>query len=127
MDVDHQVELVQRHVLEGLVAQDASVVDDDVDRSESCQGVVHDALGAVPVGDGRLVGNGLAASRLDLRHHRIGSVRLAFAVDGTAQVVHHHLGAALRERQRMAPAQAVASTRDDGHLAFEIAHFVHAP
>ena len=54
------------HVDEHAVAQDAGVVDEDVEVAERVDRRVDEPLGALPVGDVVAVGDGLAAQRLDL-------------------------------------------------------------
>ena len=63
MHVDDRVEQVGRHVVERLVAQDAGVVDDDVDPAERVERGLHDGLAALGRGDAVGVGDGLAAAR----------------------------------------------------------------
>ena len=65
----NQVPVAVIHFMEGLVAQDAGVVDHHVDPAEDIQGVLYDL---VAVGDGVMVGFGNAARRADLRHHPVG-------------------------------------------------------
>ena len=54
------------HVVERLVAQDAGVVDDDVDRAERVERGLHDGLAALGGGHAVGVGDGLAAEAVDL-------------------------------------------------------------
>ena len=63
-----------------------------------------------------------AAGGLDLFDHGIGSVGFALAMHGPAQIVHHHLRAARRERQRMAATKTIAGPGNDGHPSLEITH-----
>ena len=63
------VDQVGRHVVERLVAQDAGVVDHDVDGAERVDGRLHDGLAALGRGDAVAVGDGLAPERLDLVDH----------------------------------------------------------
>src|SRR5258707_9261710 len=43
----------------------------------------------------------------------------AFAVDGAARIVHHHLGAAAGQQQRMRATEPVAGAGDDGDAIVE--------
>ena len=90
MHVEHRVDEVGTHVVERLVAQDAGVVDDDVDGAERVDRGLHDALAAVGRGDRVGVRDGLAARGLDLVDDELcGALVGARSVDGTAEVVHH--------------------------------------
>ena len=119
--VEHRVDQVGRHVVERLVAQDAGVVDDDVDLAERVDGGLDDGLAALGRGDGVVVGHGLAAGRLDLvddlsaRPRR----RTAGAVDRAAEVVDDDQRAALGEQERVGAAEAAAGAGDDRDLAVE--------
>ena len=76
------------HVVERLVAQDAGVVDHDVDAAEGVDRRLHDRLAALGRGDRVGVGDGLAAGRLDLVDDQLGRAGVAAgAVDGAAEVV----------------------------------------
>jgi len=62
----------------------------------------------------------VTARRRDLGHHRFGGGGVAaLAVDGAAEVVDHHLGAATGQLQRVLLAEPAARARDDRHLAVE--------
>ena len=61
VDVDDRVEQVGRHVVERLVAQDAGVVDDDVDAAEGVDRRLHDRRAALGGGHRVGVGDRLAA------------------------------------------------------------------
>ncbi len=119
-----QIPVFRRHLLEAGVAQDAGVVDDDVDGAEGVKRGLHD-FGAVF--HRVVVGHRLAAERLDLRHHLVRRrAGLAAAVDVAAEIVHHHLGAAGAEQQRVLLAQAVAGAGDDDHLVVVTKLLSHA-
>ena len=77
--VEHRVHQVGLHVVERLVAQDARVVDDDVDRAVGVERGLHDGLAALGGGDGVGVGDGLAAGGLDLVDHVLGGALVAAA------------------------------------------------
>ena len=74
LDVDlvDEVPVLVGHVLEADVAQDACVVEEDVDAAESRDGGLDDALAVL---DAVVVGDGLAAGSLDLVDDQIGSLR----------------------------------------------------
>lgn len=58
-------------VLEGDIPQDTSVVDEDVDGTESLDGSLNDLLAVL---NGIVVGNGLSAILLDLLNNNICSL-----------------------------------------------------
>jgi len=94
--VDDDVPLVQRHLLERFVAEDAGVVHDNVDGPERIHGGLDDALRAFPIGNGVLVGDGLTPSGPDFLHHRIRRIALAGSVHVAAEVVDDDLRPVLR-------------------------------
>jgi hypothetical protein len=106
--------------VEGLVAQHARIVDHDVDRAEGIDRGLDDVGGARRVSDRIVVRHGLAARRLDLRHDLVGrGMPATLAIDRAARIVHHHLGAAAGQQQRMRAAEAIAGTGDDGDAIVE--------
>ncbi len=66
VDAQHRVPLVLLHVHEHAVAQDARVVDEDVQPAEAIDGLLDHAPGAAEVRDVLAVRDRLAAERLDL-------------------------------------------------------------
>ena len=117
VDQIDQVPVLLAHLGEGLVAQDAGVVDDDVDTAEGIQRGLHDGG---PIGHRIVVRDGLAASGLDLVDDDVGrAVAGTVARAAAAQVVDHDLGAARREEQRVGATQSVASARDDDDSVVE--------
>jgi hypothetical protein len=64
-------------LLEGLVAQDAGVVDQDVDGAELGDGVVDDRFRTLPGRYGSLVRDGRAAGGTDFLDHLVGHVALS--------------------------------------------------
>jgi len=120
---DDRVPLCLRHVHEHAVAQDAGVVDQDVEVAERLHGHVDHALGALPVGDVVVVRDRLAAHGLDLVHDllcRRGVV--ARAVVGAAEVVHHDLCALRGEEQRVLAADAAPCAGDDRDASLQFSH-----
>jgi hypothetical protein len=117
--VDDRVEQVGV-VVERLVAQDAGVVDDDVDRAERLDRGGDDGLAALGGGDAVAVGDGLAAEGLDLADHVVGrTLAAAVARHRATEVVHDDARAAAGELERVRPAQAAAGAGDDRDLAVE--------
>ena len=108
VDGDHVVEFLFGHLEEGAVADDAGVVDQDVEAAEAVEGGLGELLGDRPVGhaagDSR---SGVA----NVAHHFSDQVRLG--------AVHHHLGAFGGERLGEAAAESTGGARHDGDLVFK--------
>ena len=103
------------HLGEGDVAEDAGVVDDDVDPAEGVDGGLDDR-GAL--GDRVVVGDGLAAGGDDLRDDRVCRCgTLASAPSVTAEVVDDDLRPAAREEEGVGAAETVARASDDRDFA----------
>ena len=66
MNIKNGVQQIGCHVVEGLVAQDTSVVDDDVNATVSIDGGLHNCGTAFRSGNRVVVGDGFSASGLDL-------------------------------------------------------------
>ena len=115
-----EVKILRRHIVEGLVAQHARIVDHDVDRAEGIDSGLDDVGRTLGIGHRIEVGHRDAARRLDLGHHLVGGGMIAaFAVDRAARIVHHHLGAAAGQQQRMRATEPVARARDEGYAIVE--------
>ncbi len=113
-----------RHLVERDVAQDAGVVDDDVDAAARVDRGLDDLVAVL---DGVVVGDGLAAGGLDLLDDLVGGGRRALPVAGAAaaEVVDDDLGAARGEQQRVRAAEAVAGAGDDGDSSVESKLLAH--
>ena len=101
------------HVHEHLVAQDAGVVDQHVQLAEGVERRLHQATGAVPVGDVVVVPDGLAAELLDLRHD----------VVHRPDVVDHDAGSLPGELERVLTADPAAGTGDDDDASVVKSHW----
>ncbi|MND54728.1 hypothetical protein D3C80_457920 [compost metagenome] len=102
------------HLVEGLVAQDAGVVDHYIDPAEAVQGLFDNAL---TVGDRVMVGHCRTTLFADLRHYPVGGRGAgAFAMGRTTQIVDHHPGTMPGKQQGMGAAQAAASAGDNHHF-----------
>ena len=120
MHLDDKAEVLERHLRETLVAQDAGVVDEDVDAAPGRERLLDHGLHGVRVGHRCAVRDRFATGDADLVDDRLGRLRrAAVAVDGATEVIDHHLRAARRERQGMLPAEPTAGTCHDGHAAVE--------
>ena len=117
VDVDDDVPLLFGHVEDHPVAQDAGVVDQDVQPAEVVQGLLYHPLAGGHVGDRVVVGDGVAAGVLDRGHHLVGRRRLTvqFAALRAAVVVDHHPRALGSQQERMSasdPASGAGHNRD---------------
>ena len=120
MHVENQPEVCDLHLGESLVAQDAGVVDEDVDAAPLFHGAAHHVGDALFVGDAAGRGHGFAAGRLDLGDDLVGGFRRAArTVARAAEIVDDDLGAARGERQRMRATEAIAGAGDDGDAVLE--------
>ena len=68
----HQVPHALLHLEKALVAQDSSVIDEDVDAAEAVERGLENVLTAFDGGDVVVVGDGLTASLTDLVDHLVG-------------------------------------------------------
>jgi len=119
--VQHQAEIRQVHLGKGLVAQDACIVDQNVDTAPGVDGLLHHGLHSLIVGHRGAIGQGLAASGTNLVHHGLGRThRTAAAVHLAAQIVDQHLGAARGQQQGMFATQSAAGTGHNGYTTLEI-------
>ena len=117
MDLVDEVPVLLRHLRERDIAEDAGVVDDDVDAAERVDRGLDDLVAVL---DRVVVGDRLAAGGLDLLDHLVGGRRaLALAVDAAAEVVDHDARAARREQESVGPTEAVAGTGHDGDAIVE--------
>ena len=120
MDVEDRVPLVLRHVEDHPVAQDAGVVDQDVELAERVDGGFDDAFGAVEVGHALEVRDRFAAEGLDFVHDPLGRTGVrAGAVEAAAQVVHHDFGAVFRQQHRFFTSDSAAGTGHYGDSSIE--------
>ena len=118
-----RVPLVARHLHKGLVAQDARVVDQNVDAAEGVERALRDARSTLFGRHVVEVGHGLAARRSNLLRNHLGCGRArAHAVTRAAKVVDDQQGAFARKLQRVAPTEAAAGTRYDRYLSIQQSH-----
>src|SRR5262249_33667302 len=83
-------------------------------------GCIDDVLCRLGIRDGVIVGHRLAAGRLDLLDDRVRHGMLAAtAVDRTAGIVHHDLGAAARQQHGVRAAEAGTGAGDNGDAVVE--------
>jgi hypothetical protein len=117
--VQHQPEVGQVHLGEALVAQDAGIADQHVDPAPGVHRLLHHRLHrAKSVTEAPLAIASPPAARISSTT-AARPTRAAGAVDGAAQVVDQHLGAARRQASACCrPGRRRAG--DDGHAAAEI-------
>jgi hypothetical protein len=139
---DDQVPILILHVLKADIAEDTSVVDEDVDATERLDGGFDDPLA---VFDTVVVSYGLAAGGFDLVYDYIGGLeidwstlalgsreqlrgrgrgeesmylcRVALALEGTTKVVNDNLRSSRSEECGICFSQTTASASDDSDLA----------
>ncbi len=123
VDADDRVELLLGHREDHLVAQDAGVVDDDVEAAEGFDGLVDDVARGLEVGHVVVVGDRVAAAIADDRSDLLGRALVgALAGHRTAEVVDHDLGAGGGQLESFASSNSVAGPRDNGNFAVEQSH-----
>ena len=120
---DHRVPLLLGHVEAETIAEDAGVVDHDVETAVVVERLVDQRLATGPRRDVVDVGHRIAAGGDDLVDHLLGRPRVGPRSIGRAtHVVDHHAGAFARQKLRLFPADAAPGTGHQRHLAVEAAH-----
>jgi len=121
VDPDHVVPVRLVDVEGHLVAQDPSVVHQDVERAEGVDRLLHDVLAAGPRADVVPVDGGVAAPLLDQCDDFLCGVRVlrAFSVQPGADVVDDDPGALSGEHQCLFASDASSCAGDNGHLPVE--------
>ena len=120
MDVEDRVPLVFRHVEDHPVAQDAGIVDQDVQLAERGDGGFDDALGAVEVGHALEVRHRFAAEGFDFVHDLLRRTGIrSRPVEAAAEVVHDDFGPVFGQEQGFFAADAAAGTGDYGDSSIE--------
>ena len=120
---DDAVEVLLGHRHEHPVAQDAGVVDDDVEVAERLDGLVRPSPGTVEGGDAVGVGHRLATGGDDLVDDRLGGRGVGTAaVAGAAEVVDDDLGALGSEQQGVLAADAAPAAGDDRNSSVQDNH-----
>jgi hypothetical protein len=114
MHFDHQAKIVQWHFGEGLVSQDASVIDKYVDTTPCLHGPGNHIGNLIHVGYVRAMCHRLAAGCLNLGSNCIRVLGVAI---GSAEVIHHDFRATLGQRQCMATPKPLSRAANDRYLA----------
>src|SRR4051812_22353998 len=116
------------HAMEYLVAQDAGVVDQDVDAAESVERLLDDLVAVRRLADRERRGDGLTALFLDLVDHLLRRTGVAAgAIERRADVVNQDLGALLRHQHRDGAADAAAGAGDDGDFVLNDSGHMRLP
>jgi hypothetical protein len=117
--------LLRGHVRQHAVAQDPGVVHEDVQVAECLDRLVDHPSGTVEVGDVVVVGDGLAAGRLDLVDDLLGGCGVGTgAVPAAAAVGDDDLRAIRGEQQRVLAADPAASACDYGDAVLELVGYI---
>ena len=118
MHVDHVRPVRPAHAVEDAVAQNAGIVDEDIDAAEGIERRLDDLVGIAGLADRQRRGDRFAAGFLDLvddglRRAGIG----AGAVEARADIADDDAGAFLRHQERDAAPDAAPRAGDDGDFA----------
>ena len=114
MHVEHRLELLVGHLLDGGVPGVAGVVDDDVEAAELLERRADEPVGEPGLGDVAVDRDRLGSERLDLVHDG-GARRLV-------EIVDHDLRPVPRQLQRDGAADAAARARYESDFAGKIVH-----
>ena len=110
------------------VTKNAGVVDQYVESAELADGLLDEALGAVPGGDVVGVGNSLAACSDDLVDYLLrGAGICTGTVVCSAEIVDHDARTLTSEEQRMLTADAASCSGDDRYATVETSHQFRFP
>src|SRR6185312_3558246 len=123
VDLVDEVPVGLRHLLERDIAEDAGVVDEDVDPTPRVDRGLDDLIAVL---DRVVVRDRLAARRLDLGDdlvRRRGT--LAFAGEAAAEVVDDDLRAAAGKQQRVRATEAATGAGHDRYFSIEPEFFAH--
>ena len=116
---DDRVPLLLGGVHQHPVADEAGVVDQDVEAAEGVDRLLHHRRRLLEVGDVGAVGHRLAAERLDLGHHLVGHLGGgALTGAGGAEVVDDDLRALAGQLEGVRAADAAARAGDDRDASF---------
>ena len=124
MDMHRCIPFLERRGHEHPVADDAGIVDDDMQVAKGIQCCIDDPLRAIPIGDVFIIRDRLAARRLDLFHHRIcGRCVTAFALKRSADIIDDDICTFRAKGKRIGPAQSACGAGDDHRSSFTNTHY----
>ena len=99
MHVNHGVPFRIGHVFEGSIAQNAGIVDQNVQAAEVVYGALDHGRCGFVVGDRAVGGSSLPTGSFDFVNHGIRHAGAAAGtVPGTAKIVNHHRSAMLGQQ-----------------------------
>jgi len=128
MHVDDVRPIRPTHAVEDTVAQDAGVVDQDVDAAKGIERGLNNPFRVLRLGDGQRRNHRLAAGGLDLLHHRLRRASVgAGTVEVRADVVDDHARAFRRQQHRNAATDAAPRAGDDRNFTRNNALGCHVP
>ena len=123
MHGDDGIPLILGHIDERSVAQDASIVYEDVEVPEGIYRRADKTTAAVPIGHIVTVADGLAAPLANVRHDLLDRGEIgAGHVAASAEVVYDDLGALCREEDGMLPPDAPACAGNDRDAPVQCPH-----
>ncbi len=126
--VDHGIPVGLLHVEDHAVAEDAGVVDEDVEPAELVDGLFDHPSGLVEVGDIGPVDDRFAAGRADLVDDAPGRSHIATrSVDITPEIVDDDLGAPGSQQQSVLAPDTPPRSGDDCHSTFDQSTHVRPP
>ena len=106
--------------MKNAIAQDAGIVDEDVDAAEGFERRLHDFVAVGRVADRQRRGDRVAAGLFDLVHDQMRRRCIGtFAFEARTNVADDDTGALLRHQERDAAADAAPRTSDDSDLALD--------
>src|SRR5919198_3210653 len=118
VDRQHVRPVRPAHAMEDAVAQNAGIVDQNVDAPECGERGVHDLLGILRLGDRERGGDRLASTALDLVHHLVRGRGIATGTfEARADVADDDAGALAGQQHGDGPPDAAPSAGDDRDLA----------
>jgi hypothetical protein len=124
---DHVMPVRPAHAVENAVAQDAGIVDENVDAPECFQRRADDLVGILWLDDRERGGDGLSACGFDLGHDFVRrAVVRSHAVERRADIGDDHACALRRHQHRDGAADAAPAAGDDRHFAghYALGHFL---
>jgi hypothetical protein len=120
MDRNDGVEIVFRHTVEYLVAQDARIIDNKVNLAVLVDRLLYDAMRTLPISDTVTVRDSLATGVADLVHNLEGWPRICtLAANRAAQVVDNNFRTVRRHHHRIPTTDTAARAGYDSNLALK--------
>ena len=127
MNGHNQIPILKGHFRKRLIAQDACIINEDINVTPFRDGLIDHGLDFIFLGHIGAISNGFAACGYDFRHDIIRhSGPAARAIHRAAKVINDNFHAARGQSQSMATAQAATCPRHDCDAVFKFycAHFL---